>query len=283
MNKETLFPEGGHQAYEEVEARSFWFRHRSAALLATFLGFPPPGRLLDVGGGTGFVARCLEDAGFDATVIEPDPAGAEIARKKGVEVVNSTFGDAAISDGSVAAIGAFDVVEHLADDTEIFQTFARALQPGGRLYLTVPAYSWLWSPIDDYTGHHRRYSARSLKEKVEAAGFAPLYDTYLFMWMVAPLLLLRSLPSRLGVRTYNTPDDLADDHVELRGPIGRIINYALSAELWWLKRGRRLPTGTSLLVVAEKRKPLTAPSPAPAPIARSVSSLALTKRATTRS
>ena len=60
------------------------------------------------------------------------------------------------------------------------QEVARLLRPGGRVYLTCPAYGFLWSVEDDYAGHRRRYTRRSLGATLRSAGFnqplsAPCY------------------------------------------------------------------------------------------------------------
>ena len=47
---------------------------------------------------------------------------------------------------------------------------ADALRPGGGILVTVPAIPSLMGPWDRMLGHHRRYSARLLKEHARGAG-----------------------------------------------------------------------------------------------------------------
>jgi len=43
------YPSGGNAACHAVEADSFWFNHRNAAILDAIRCFPPAGPLLDIG------------------------------------------------------------------------------------------------------------------------------------------------------------------------------------------------------------------------------------------
>ena len=45
------------------------------------------------------------------------------------------------------------------------------------MILTVPQHPWLWSAVDDFSCHRRRYVRGDLVSKVKAAGFdvAPLH------------------------------------------------------------------------------------------------------------
>lgn len=63
----------------------------------------------------------------------------------------------------------FDVVERVADDVGFLRETVRALRPGGMLFLTVPAYPWLWSHEDEVAGHHRRYTAAKMRTALEAS------------------------------------------------------------------------------------------------------------------
>ena len=63
-------------------------------------------------------------------------------------------------------IGAFDVLEHIADDELVLSQMHQAVRKGGGIILTVPQHSFLWSEIDEYSRHVRRYSVSELKLKL---------------------------------------------------------------------------------------------------------------------
>ena len=46
------------------------------------------------------------------------------------------------------------------------------------ILITVPAYQWLWSEHDTLHHHVRRYSKKTLKEKLNVSGFRVKYISY---------------------------------------------------------------------------------------------------------
>lgn len=248
------YPDEGNAFCFQVEDHSFWFRYRNERIVETVRRFPPAGTIVDIGGGNGFVARGLAQAGFPAMVVEPGPVGARNARARGLDpVVCATLDDAGFLPGSLPAAGMFDVLEHLADDRGVLTTLARLLRPDGRLYLTVPAYAWLWSDDDVLAGHHRRYTRGSLTRVVEAAGFALETDTYLFAPLVLPILFLRSIPSALRTREPANVDTLTRELQPKEGVAERLVARALALEAWWFGHVGAVPFGSSVLLVARRR------------------------------
>ena len=57
------------------------------------------------------------------------------------------------------------------DDVGALRSVHRILASDGRLFLTVPAHSALWSNEDVYVGHYRRYGKRSVSSVLHEAGF----------------------------------------------------------------------------------------------------------------
>ena len=74
-------------------------------------------------------------------------------------------------DRSFDSVLAFEVVEHVEDDTGLLKEMARVTRPGGVLILSTPIHPSMWSPLDDACGHVRRDEPEVLFEKVGAAGF----------------------------------------------------------------------------------------------------------------
>ena len=245
------YPDEANAFCFAVEEHSFWFEYRNRFIIETVRRFPPGGRIADIGAGNGFVSLGLERAGFSTLVVEPGQAGAKNARTRGLEpVVCATLSDAGFVPGALDAVGLFDVVEHIAEDRDFLRTTRSLVKPGGRLYVTVPAFPALWSSEDELVGHHRRYTIATLRTVLDAAGFRIEYATYLFAPLTVPLFLLRTLPSRLGRRTTLDPARTA---AELKPPSGlavRAITALLDREVARVKNGLTIPLGTSCLAVA---------------------------------
>ncbi len=86
-------------------------------------------------------------------------------------------------------IGAFDVIEHIAEDEEVMRSAHRALRLGGGVMIAVPQHPWLWSSTDDAAYHVRRYRRGEMEEKLDRNGFRVVfsgsYCTFLLPLMIA--------------------------------------------------------------------------------------------------
>lgn len=248
------YPDQGSQVCFALEDQSFWFRHRNNCILALVRQFPPAGPMLDIGGGNGFVSLGLTRAGLEAILVEPGPNGALNARSRGLAtVICSSLEGAGFKPASIAGAGMFDVLEHIEADAQALQRIRSLLRPQGRIYLTVPAYNWLYSHEDEDAGHYRRYTAGTLARLLQSAGFAVEYATYIFAFLPVPIYLLRTLPTRLGYHGKITLVGARRDHTRPSGIAGRMLNALLGLEIRAIRNRVRIPFGGSCLVVARVR------------------------------
>lgn len=247
------YPDQGYDQCFRLEEKSFWFRHRNDCIGAVVDSYPPSGTLLDVGGGNGFVTLHLQSKGVDAVLLEPAPQAVENAKSRGLRpIIHSTLEDAGFRPHSVPAIGLFDVLEHIEDDGAFLRAARELLASQGRLYLTVPAYGFLWSGDDEHAGHYRRYTLGRLSRTLRRAGFAIDYASYLFALLPPVILLLRTLPYRLGI--HRGGNRRAREECARRdGIVSRTVRWTLRRELARIRRGKKLRLGSSCLVVARPR------------------------------
>jgi SAM-dependent methyltransferase len=89
----------------------------------------------------------------------------------------------------VRSIFTLDVLEHLPDDLAVLRQFHDALPQGGTLYIKVPALQWLYGPVDDASGHYRRYSVGRLRRVVTDAGFRVERCRYMNLAGVLPYFI----------------------------------------------------------------------------------------------
>ena len=247
------YPADHNAACFGIEDNSFWFTHRNRCIIAAVRRFPSEGFILDIGGGNGFVARGLTDAGYETALLEPGRVGATNARehRRLGTVINATIGEAAFRTGSVPNIGLFDVLEHIEDDRMFVRQLCDIVRPGGFLYLTVPAFQWLWSMSDVDAMHYRRYTRRSLAD-VLAGGFEVLYSTYLFQRLVPLSILVRALPYRVGLVRPRSAHAYEREHAVRRTTLAGILGWMLEHEVSAIAAGKSLTVGSSLLVVARR-------------------------------
>jgi len=255
---EISYPPDGNEACATIEDTSFWFRHRNNCILSVVITYPPhdKGTIFDIGGGNGFVAMALAASGFDVVLMEPGRTGAFNAKSRGVDtVICATPETAKLKSHSLSAIGLFDVVEHIEDDLAFLRTLHGLLRSQGRLYITVPAYSFLWSGEDESAGHYRRYDRKRICSVIENAGFEVDFFSYMFRFLPIPIAFFRALPYRIGVmHSKEKARKLAQDHAAQGGLTSRILDLMLHSEVENLKRKKSLRFGGSCLVVATKRE-----------------------------
>jgi SAM-dependent methyltransferase len=232
-----------------LEAGNFWFRARNALLTwALRRYFPEMASFLEIGCGTGFVLSGVAKA-FPGTRLvgsEVFSAGLGFAAER---VPSATFVQMDARrmpyEDEFDVVGAFDVIEHIAEDEAVLANVLRAVRPGGGVLLTVPQHPWLWSAADEYAHHARRYTARELHAKVQGAGFRILRSTS-FVTLPLPAMML----SRIANRDVSKFDPVA----ELTVPplLNTALETALRAEQVAIRCGLSLPVGGSRLVVARR-------------------------------
>lgn len=232
----------------ELEAGNFWFRARNRLIVwAVGRYAETSGALLEIGCGTGFVLSALVQAYPWSTVVgtERFAEGLAFARQRvpGVELVQMDARDIR-APGTFDVVGAFDVLEHITEDTEVLQQVSRVLKPDGVLVLTVPQHPWLWSAVDDYSFHVRRYTASELHAKLADAGFQVCLSTS-FVTALLPVM---------WVSRHRNQAASFDPHAEYR--LSPVLNWllerVLGAERALIRLGIRLPVGGSRLVVARR-------------------------------
>ena len=251
---EVSYPQDGNRACLEVEEGSFWFGHRNACIVHLLSLFPPDGDVYDLGGGNGFVSMALQRAGYPSVLVEPGEGACHALARGMGRVVQATLGDAAFRRGSLPAAGAFDVIEHVEDDLGFLRQIHDSLRPGGCFYGTVPAEPLLWSHEDVSAGHWRRYTRRSLREALGAAGFEVCFLSGMFGCLVVPVWLFRVIPGKLGKAPSMCAAEtsLRRSHVLPRwvaGPVG----WLLGREAEKIRRGQAVGMGSSLLFCARRR------------------------------
>lgn len=254
-NTDISYPKDGNESCFVIEDNSYWFKHRNNCLTTLIKKYSPPkNTIFDVGGGNGFVSKRLQDEGFTVYLIEPGLSGILNAQKRGVKnLINSTLETNSFENNTIPAIGIFDVLEHIENDSAFLKLLFSKLQNEGILYIAVPAYNSLWTKEDDLAGHYRRYTLNQLRKLLNNSGFKILYKTYFFSLLPIPILIFRKL---LG-KFYSKKDILQktkNEHTVSNSVLSKFMKLLWRLELFLLKKQFIIPFGSSCVIVATKQE-----------------------------
>lgn len=229
-----------------LESGHFWFRSRNRLIVwALKRYFPRAASFLEMGCGTGFVLEGIQRE------LHLSVSGSDIFNEALFYAEQRVRGGQFLQmdscnipfENEFDVIGAFDVLEHIAEDNLALKQMHRAVRNGGGIILTVPQHPFLWGHFDEYSGHVRRYVVNDLHRKVEKAGFKVLRRTS-FVSLLFPLMLLKRF------RKKETVD------IDKELTVGKRANYILErimgAEKLLIGGGVNFPLGGSLLMVAGK-------------------------------
>lgn len=234
----------------KVEAEYFWFVVRNELIVGLVNKFfPGAQQFLEIGCGNGAVLGAIATSRSWQRLVgsELHPSGLAYARKRlpsEVELVQMDARDIP-AQGVFDLIGAFDVIEHIADDEQVLRGMRAATQTGGGAIIAVPQHPWLWSRVDDISYHQRRYRRGELEAKLVRNGFEILFSSS-FTALLLPLMAA----SRLVSRDDGGQHDDALREFRLNRNINDLFIAILRAEVRLTLAGLRWPAGGSRIVVA---------------------------------
>lgn len=238
-----------HGGSASMGAPDYWWYSARARLLQTVLKdyVGDPRRVLDVGSADGPSVGWLHGIGMHVAV-DLDPRGLSAGGVCG-SALALPFGDETFD-----VVGAFDVVEHCDPEETALGELARVLTPGGRLFVSVPAYQWAWSNFDEENGHHRRYTKARAVRGLMGAGLEVQRATYafsaVFPFFAAERLLRRVKQGLARVEGRTTPADVVSVP-QVSARVERML-LALARVDERLLASHNLPFGSSVVVAATK-------------------------------
>jgi SAM-dependent methyltransferase len=238
----------GFEFLAKVEDEHFWFVARNELIVGLADKFFPGARqFLEVGCGNGTVLQAVASSRHWQRLAgsELHPAGLSHARERlprGVEFVQMDARRVPAV-GVFDLTGAFDVIEHIADDEAVLRGLHSATQRGGGVIIAVPQHPWMWSRADDVAHHQRRYRRGELEAKLRRNGFEVLFSSS-YTALLLPLMVL----SRLRGKDADN-NDAIDHEFTLNPRINGLFTAILRAEIRMTLAGVSWPAGGSRIVV----------------------------------
>lgn len=164
-----------------------------------------PGRLLDFGCGRGDQMAAFAALGFDVVGADVSARAADMAEGFEVAVIDPATSALPYPAASFDYVFSKSVIEHMPTPSDLAREAFRVLRPGGVAVLMTPSWEHnAWGPFYIDHTHVTPFTAPSLKDMLEIAGFADLHAEHFlqlpFVWRRPWLGFVPALVRRLPLR-----------------------------------------------------------------------------------
>jgi len=164
--------------------------------------------LVDVGSGIGLFLTMLESSGWCTA---NRMFGVDTAYTSPVKAIGGNciiYPDWRINE-NIGVVILMDVLEHAENDSELLENSVENLSNNGYVFITVPAFPFLWSANDVYLNHYRRYTLRSLSQTISEVSCLRIINIYYFYAAIFPaVILVRKLRGILKGEDCNNESDM---------------------------------------------------------------------------
>ncbi|GIV26326.1 MAG: methyltransferase [Bacteroidia bacterium] len=248
------FPPDMFDLLASLEENNFWFKARNEiikALFNEFLGVNNQKKVLEIGCGNGYVLKGLKELNYQLVGSEIYLDGLKNVRKRlsdieliQMDALNMPF------ENEFDAIGAFDVIEHIQEDVLVMQNIHSSLKTNGFFFITVPQYQWMWSYLDDYAKHKRRYTQKELKQKLQKVGFKISYCSSFVTFLFPFVVISRFLKKNKSLEEVTINDVIQEFMIP--DWLNNLFYKMMRIDVVLIKRNLSLPFGNSIIIVAQK-------------------------------
>ena len=184
---ESPSPNQGEMTYQESDMEFSVFRQKNAVwfdrnykivdYLVQNTALCPGGKILDLGSGTGHIAKSFIEKGFEAVCVEPSKEGRKILTK--YELVNYPYLNDIPEAEKFDAIVLSEVIEHLPSPVEVLKEAKVRLSDRGIIFMTTPCARGLKAILRLKNSaayaeptHIHFFTSKSLEKCLELAGFS---------------------------------------------------------------------------------------------------------------
>jgi ubiquinone/menaquinone biosynthesis C-methylase UbiE len=242
-----------YQEYYLLERNHWWFQVREKIIedsIKKYTSFTPGYKILNIGAATGRSSEMLSKYGT-VTSIEYDKECCEFTtRKTGLEILHGTILSLSFPDDYFDMVCAFDVIEHIEDDSKGVSEMVRVCKSAGNVFITVPAFKQLWSHHDVINHHYRRYKMSQIESLFKACKGSIIFKSYFNSLLFLPIYAFR-MSSKIIPEKWIRKDSGSDFSVNNNQVVNRILFKIFSFERFLLKKVR-FPAGVSILFMWKK-------------------------------
>jgi hypothetical protein len=230
-------------AYPDGVENNYWTITRLHVLYKTLSAYSDVKNIIEIGCGKGIVVNNLRLRGL---TIE----GCELADVPSIDAVKQF-----VHPGTDAnkmpedfrkkfdTMLLLDVIEHIENEKEFLTNLLVNYPNVKRVVITVPSRQEIWSNYDEFYGHFRRYSIKSLKDVLHSCNLQTNSIHYFFHSLYLPGLLQKKLNIKREIK--------------IASPKGISIAIHKLLALFFKLDANVVPGsvyGTSIIAVAERKR-----------------------------
>ncbi len=249
-----------YKDYYTLERNHWWFRARKKVLEAQVQRLFPNRanlKILNAGCATGYSSEWLMQYG-EVSSLEYDAECFAFTRDVvKIPIVQGSITELPFEDNQFDLVVAFDVVEHVENDVLAIQEMQRVAKPGGTVFISVPAFNFLWSDHDEVNHHFRRYKIGTLMNAFSKSTLKHFYTSYFNTFLFFPVAAFRLTGNLIQKIKFGDNKKVYDEHsndltVGTGSFVSKILFSIFNAENIFLRKGFNFPFGISIMTIYKK-------------------------------
>jgi ubiquinone/menaquinone biosynthesis C-methylase UbiE len=239
--------------FDEVEKIHWWWEGRRE-LLKVLMRPNQSNKILDIGCGTGETLTFLEQTFPGSSVYGVDnyQLAVNFTKKRGhKKIYKASAYKLPFRNNSFDIVLFLDVLEHLKDDWGAIKEAKRVLKPGGKIIITSPALSFIWSNHDTAQGHQRRYTRHQISQLAAENNLKITFISYFNFFLCFPIIAVRLISKNPIFKFMSDYDNDLNFNIIYNKLANGILRLIFVSEIKALKY-IGYPIGISIAVVMEK-------------------------------
>ena len=232
-----------------------WELSRAEVSLEILSGYlPATADFLDIGAGDLYFSTLISSR-FSGRVHAVDRGFT--GEEQTIDRVALASGFDNVEKGSVDCLLLMDVLEHVEDTHPFLDEAFSKVKKGGIVFITVPAFQFLFSEHDRFLNHFRRYTLHSLKVEIESVTASiEIMENYYFYFSLFVFRSLGVMLHRMFTLNKLVNRGAGDWRYGERHPVTMIIRFILNIDFRLARimgsLGVKIP-GLSLCMVCRKK------------------------------
>lgn len=243
-----------YEEYFFLERNHWWFKIRLELiqdLIRKHIYQDKKLKILNVGTATGRTSEILSKFGT-VTSVEYDIDCIKFTKEKiDIDILNASILELPFNNNEFDLVCAFDVIEHVDDDSSAIKELNRVCKNKGFIFITVPTFMILWSAHDDVNQHYRRYLMRQISYLFNNLKGNIIKKSYFNTFLFTPILLFRLISKILPKKLIRKGAGSDFTIVNNESLINKILFFIFNLERKFIKIVN-FPFGVSLFFIFNK-------------------------------